>query len=345
MKIAESALMLQSEYSYSQRVETSESLRMWVDRPAAAGGAAPQPSFQVDISHDARQTLSDEASAIEKANKELESRPDLMLIKSMIEMLTGKKIHLFNPGDLKAPESVHVPDPNAAAPKAAPRAGFGAEYDYRRSYSESQTMTLQAQGLIKTADGKEISFDLKLAMSFQYSETSSARVTVGDAPRKTDPLVLNFNGTAAQLSNQTFAFDLNSDGNTEKISLLQPGSGFLALDKNGNGKIDDGKELFGPASGNGYADLAQYDSDRNGWIDEADPVFSQLKVWLKDATDSGRLTSLSDLGVGALSLHAVETPFDLKTADNRTLGSVRNTSVYLNEDGNAGSMQQLDLAA
>src|SRR5512135_2447650 len=129
VKIAESALMLQSDYSYSQRVETRESLRVWVDRPAAV--APTQSAFQVDISHEARQQLAGEASAVEKADKELESRPDLMLIKSMIEMLTGHKIRVFDPSQLKAPEAVHVPDPNDAsphpAPNAAPRAGFGVE--------------------------------------------------------------------------------------------------------------------------------------------------------------------------------------------------------------------------
>lgn len=345
MKIAESALMLQSEYSFSQRAETSESLRVWVGRPAAAGTAAMQSSSRVDISHEARQKLSDEAATIEDAAKELETRPEMQLIKSLIEMLTGHKIRVFDPGQLKAPEAVPVPDPNAAAPNAAPRlGGFGVEYDYRRSYSESRTVTLQAQGVVKTSDGKEISFDLKLAMSWQYSETSSSSVRIGDAARKIDPLVLNFNGTAAQLSDRTFAFDLNGDGEVEDISLLRPGNGFLALDKDGNGKIDSGKELFGPASGDGFRELAEHDSDGNGWIDEADPVFDQLKIWLKDE-EGDRLSGLAALGVGALSLHATSTPFDLKTADNRTLGSVRDSGLYLNEDGSAGSLQQLDLAA
>ena len=66
--------------------------------------------------------------------------------------------------------------------------------------------------------------------------------------------------------------------------MLGSGSGFLALDKNGNGKIDDGSELFGTKSGDGFADLAEYDSDGNGWIDEKGRVYVlyEVKEIMKD---------------------------------------------------------------
>lgn len=106
-----------------------------------------------------------------------------------------------------------------------------------------------------------------------------------------------------------------------------------------------GSELFGPATGNGFNELAQYDSDHNGWIDESDAVYRQLKVWTKDAAGNDSLNSLASLGVGAISLHAIDTPFDIKTAANQLLGSIKASSVYLNEDGTAGSVQQIDLTA
>ena len=62
-----------------------------------------------------------------------------------------------------------------------------------------------------------------------------------------------------------------SDGRKDNISFVQPGSGFLAVDKNNDGKINNGKELFGPNTGNGFDELAKYDSDGNQWIDESDP--------------------------------------------------------------------------
>ena len=85
-----------------------------------------------------------------------------------------------------------------------------------------------------------------------------------------DPLVFNFEGNTADITDQKFMFDLDCDGKEEEISSLGKGSGFLALDKNGDGIVNDGTELFGTKSGDGFADLAEYDEDGNGWIDEDD---------------------------------------------------------------------------
>jgi hypothetical protein len=167
---------------------------------------------------------------------------------------------------------------------------------------------------------------------------------MGDAVRS-DPLVINFNGNAAQLSDQRFSFDLNSNGKTEQINSLQPGSGFLVLDKNNDGKVNNGSELFGPATGNGFSELAQYDTNRNGWIDGGDTVFNQLKVWTKNADGSNNLSNIASLGIGAISLQSASTPFDIKTASNKLLGSVLSTSVVINNDGTTGTAQQINLTA
>ena len=95
--------------------------------------------------------------------------------------------------------------------------------------------------------------------------------------RAVDPLVVNFDGTAAQLSDAKFSFDLQRDGQNETLPTLGSGSGFLALDLNGDGKINDGGERFGPRSGDEFADLAQYDGDGNPWIDEADPIYCAVR--------------------------------------------------------------------
>ncbi len=106
-----------------------------------------------------------------------------------------------------------------------------------------------------------------------------------------DPIVLNLDTDATTLSDQTFLFDLDADGTEDRIAALGPGSGFLALDQNGNGRLDDGNELFGTKSGNGFADLAAYDEDGNGWIDENDAVFDLLKVWYRDSSGKDVLVS------------------------------------------------------
>src|SRR5690606_22817344 len=140
------------------------------------------------------------------------------------------------------------------------------------------------------------------AMARSYTESVSVSVRAGDQRLK-DPLVLDFGGPAAALSDVRFDFDLDGDGRKEQLPLLR-GSGFLAFDRNANGRIDDGRELFGPASGDGFAELAQLD-DGNGWIDEADAAWSQLRLWSPDADGKGRLQTLNEAGVGAFYLGRV----------------------------------------
>ena len=126
-----------------------------------------------------------------------------------------------------------------------------------------------------------------------------------------DPLVINLDTDATELSDQTFYFDLDADGEEEEISMLK-GSGYLALDKNEDGIINDGSELFGTGNGDGFADLARYDEDGNGWIDENDSIWSKLKIWCKDEKGNDVLYKLSDKGVGAICLQNVSTDFTLQ---------------------------------
>lgn len=343
MKISDYALAMQTRHEQSQQSSVKETLRVWVDRPAPAS----PPSQQVALSPAAQEKHASETTAMDDAERNTNNDPKLQLLILMIEKLTGQKVRVFDASQLKSVHTTDLPrnssSSSSSQPSPPPRAGFGVAYDKVVNYREFEQTTMQASGVIKTSDGREIQFSLDLVMQRDYSESSSTSVRMGDAARKTDPLVINFGGTAAQLSEQRFAFDLNSDGTNGQINFPLAGSGFLALDKNGDRKINNGSELFGPASGNGFNELAQYDSDGNGWIDENDDVYRLLKVWTKDAAGSDSLNSLESLGIGAISLHAIDTPFDIKTASNQLLGSILASGVYLNEDGTAGSVQQIDL--
>lgn len=215
------------------------------------------------------------------------------------------------------------------------------EYDFNATYTESEQLSFSAAGVVRTADGAEIRFELGFTMARSYTESVSFSLRAGDQRLK-DPLVLDFGGPAAALSDVRFDFDLDGDGRKEQLPLLS-GSGFLAFDRNANGRIDDGRELFGPTSGDGFAELAALDDDGNGWIDEADAAWSQLRLWSPDAEGKGRLQTLNDAGVGAFHLGRVDTPFGLKDAANDTQGLLRASSIYLREDGRVGTLSQVDL--
>ena len=162
--------------------------------------------------------------------------------------------------------------------------------------------------------------------------------------RLCDPLVINSNSSSAHVSDQKFYFDLDGDGKLDEISRLAAGSGFLALDKNGDGKINDGNELFGTKSKDGFADLATYDEDGNGWIDENDPIFDKLQIWTKDARGRDILCAIGKAGIGAIYLGNEQTDFSLNSSkDNSTNALVRKTGIFLYENGGCGTIQHLDM--
>lgn len=211
-------------------------------------------------------------------------------------------------------------------------------------HCETESTSFATKGIVKTADGREISFGLNLEMSRSFAEYYEENYDIG-VLNYTDPLVINLNGNIAGLSDQKFFFDLDCDGEEEEISSLQSGSGFLAMDLNNDGVINDGSELFGTKSGNGFDDLAAYDSDGDGWIDEDDEMWEKLLIWTKDENGKDKMYTLKEAGVGAICLQNAATEFALNSmSDNHNNGVIRSTGIFLYENGNAGTVQHLDLA-
>jgi hypothetical protein len=158
-----------------------------------------------------------------------------MLIKmaeALLERLTGKKVHFKIIGLPGQGANEQAPVANEQAPgTGGQKAGWGLEYHQDETYSEKEAMTFKASGLVKTTDGKEIRFEVDLSMSREFMATHSIDVRGGDA-KMVDPLVINFDGSTPGVTDGKYSFDLDSDGNKDKISFAAPGSGFLALDKN-----------------------------------------------------------------------------------------------------------------
>lgn len=346
MKIDAFSVSFATSHSASARSEVRESLRAWIgDRPAAVPSEENAAPTVVALSAAAMaaaqasqaSSAAAETKAIEDIEEAVEGDPVLYLIKLVVEMLTGVTVKTVSADEIQIESADH-----AAVAQQPPPAGFGIEYDRHEVYEEHEQGSFAAQGVIRTTDGKEIRLQVSLEMQRSYREESSVSLRAGDAVRK-DPLVINFDGSAAQLQSKRFRFDLDGDGRAEDVPLLSGNRGYLALDINGNGKVDSGKELFGPASGDGFAELARYDSDSNGWIDDNDPVFADLRVWMQDGKGEGTLVSAKSRNIGALYLGRADTPFALKDGNNADLGAIRSTGVYLAENGSVGTLQQIDL--
>lgn len=373
MRITESTVAMAAQHSFSQRTDQFESVRLWergkpVEAEKDISWVKPKGD-RLELSEEAKKILEKmrEKNASQKKlegerakeTQTVEGEPvlfeiseedqrKLRMIEKIIAALTGKEIKLKLPE--KIPVKILVPielklNPGQRIPEQSTqpvREGWGFEYQRTETYYESEQLSYVATGVVKTADGKSIDFDVKLNMSREYMSQQSITVKAGDA--LIDPLVINYAGPAAELTTDRFEFDLDADGVVEKIPFLKSGSGFLALDKNEDGIINDGSELFGPQTGNGFAELEAYDEDGNQWIDEGDAVYDQLRIWTKDAEGKDQLTGLKQAGVGAIFLGNTEAEFGLKDAANQLLGQSRRAGIYLKENGGAGTVQQIDLA-
>ncbi|MBF0487646.1 MAG: VCBS repeat-containing protein [Nitrospirae bacterium] len=349
MIVEQSNIGMSSAYTQTQQYDKTESLTVRVGRApgspesAAASANARPIGDSVAISEQAMNVLSlnsDATKSSDSGNEDILLSGDIkeLIVKLILEKLTGKKIDLKSIKGIMGAKNIRVGQ-NAVPPQQS----VAVSYSSSETYTENQNMTYNAAGVIKTADGKEINFSLDLSLSTEFMQQNNINLQADNGVKKQDPLVVNFSGTAAQLTSPTVAFDLNSDGQNENIHFTGAGSGFLALDSNGNGKIDNGSELFGPSTGNGFAELAHDDSDKNGWIDENDPVYNALSVWTKDTTGGDKLTSLKALGIGAINIGALSTNFAYKDETNKLQGQLKSTGIFLNESGAPGTIQQIDL--
>lgn len=363
MKIADSSIQLSSLHHYQERHLQRESLTMWRggEQPRVAAGER-SPGERSDSIQRLRQALADrvELSAASskvrqrsvqpaqvEAGEEEEMLGDLnmRLLREMFERLTGRRFRVIDPLRLSQGEAPAAPAAEAGQTEPADQggAGFGLVYQYSESHYERERLDFAASGSITTSDGQAIDFSLSLSMSREFYQEQNLEIRAGEALK--DPLVINFAGTAAQLTQRSFSFDIDADGSADQIAFVTPESGFLALDGNSDGIINDGSELFGALSGDGFADLRDYDLDANGWIDENDAVYDRLRIWTKDAEGRDQLLSLGMAGVGALYLGAIETAFAIKDEANNQLGQLRQTGLAVMESGRVTTMQQIDLVA
>lgn len=376
MKIASSSLQMASMHAESRQTDVKETMQAWngnrrstlsleghyasanvgvaassVEISAAGRLAAAQAEARASwqdaaLSASASESTTPAAgtSATEGTGEDDEDHlpPRLKLIKSVVEKVLGASIRLANARPLEAGQAGQVGQAGQAARRLDNATAVGMSYDKTVTHTESEQMHFEAQGVVKTADGQEISFQVALDMQRTYSSSESTHFQVGQAPK--DPLVITYPGQIPELTDTKFDFDLDGDGNKEKISFVKSGSGFLVFDKNNDNLANDGKELFGTKTGNGFAELAELDIDKNGWIDENDPAFSQLKLWTKDEAGKDHMQGLLAANIGAISTQSTVAPFKFKDANNVEQGVMRAAGVYLQEDGKAaGTVGQVDL--
>ena len=326
MKIEQSAVAMHVDHRFSSeyeaRLESMISFRSVNDGVAQAGDLP--------------------ASGAMDRNTDREGKLQMMLeafLVRLLELISGKQDSPAT--DLRAPLKTQLPENSTSRPARALEMEW--KNEFTEIFHEHERTDVSSTGKINTSDGRSLDFKLELAMCRDF-ECERKAIDGGKLVVMRDPLVINFDGKAAEQSGKRFAFDLDADGISESIGALGSSSGYLAIDRKGDGRINDGSELFDTRSGNGFADLAAFDGDGNHWLGEADAAFTSLRIWQRDGAGQDTLSILRDKGVGALYLGSTETPFALTDSENRPLAQIRASGIYLREDGSAGTLQQVDLA-
>jgi hypothetical protein len=220
-----------------------------------------------------------------------------------------------------------APPPPAPRPSAAEPCDWSAPYHDERNYRECTTEGgIAGESFCVIVEGEEVWTqcfpDAACEPGFGEDYGCMGNICVYDGEKLYEyswaeddcntPLVLNFDGAPLTFTAATAAsFDITGAG--ECVSTDWPTLPWLALDRDGDGSIESGRELFGNGSvlasgtraSHGFEALAEFDANHDGTIDAADPVFAELVLWADDDGDRrGELAEMTPVGnFGLVAIH------------------------------------------
>jgi hypothetical protein len=236
-----------------------------------------------------------------------------------------------------------LPAAGAEDPGTSNTGGGGATAGTMPRSAAASTTELEYLGVQGHISGIQISDSgvqiLEADLTYEHLVLRQTRQPV----QKADPLMLDLDGDGLETTGVAggVAFDLNADGAQDRVSVATGGDALLALDRNGNGRIDDGRELFGDQNGdaNGFEALRRYDDNGDGLINRSDTVYSQLRLlsWNLDGTQ--QLQDLAAAGVDAIALDYTHSSDALDTGD-----SVAQRGNFIRSDGSHGEAADLLLS-
>ena len=207
-------------------------------------------------------------------------------------------------------------------------------------HSHEQQLNYQVSGQFNINE-QALSLHYNLAITSKHSSYSKTQVT---AAALKDPLIVQFGSQGlGNIKGQT-SFAINQDDTLDSLPIFSGDVGYLVYDQNDNQQADDGTELFGPKTGHGFTELAQMDSNENGFIDQGDQQFEQLYLWQPgDEKLPERWLSLKDAKIEAISLSAINTPFDFYDQQGEIQAQLRQSSFAISENGSGRGVHQVDV--
>lgn len=212
--------------------------------------------------------------------------------------------------------------PDEPQPEAPPAASTSVEAN-----AEPPAVAVQASDFERVVEQRQLELE----------------VSINPQPQQTDPLALDLAGNGFSTSglSRSVRFDLDGDGRLDQISVPTGDDALLAYDRNGNERIDDGRELFGDQNdaANGFAELTKHDDNGDGRIDVQDAIFERLSLLRFDAQGRQSSQSLSQAGVSAIHLQARDVQIALGAYD-----AIAQLGHFEFADGRSGQAADLLLA-
>ena len=287
----------------------------------------------------------DELDINEDNHLSVKQRMTLLLLKKFF----GFDAELFDPRELqeaqesgeKAAEEVR----EATQRRPARESNTWVDAGVRRTIEVKEQVEFEAQLTARVDDGQggtvEQKVSVKLRTSREFFQQEEATLQAGNRPKK-DPLVLDLTGEGIDLTGveDGTVFDLDADGVAERAATVRGGTGLLWMDRNGNGQLDNGSELFGDFDGaaDGFDALAALDANGDGRVNMNDASFDQLRVRLNNGGQTQDL-SMEQAGVASLELQNQKLPASLGES-----ASIDAVGVFQRTDGSLGMMADVLLA-
>jgi len=267
---------------------------------------------------------------------------------------------LFKQHDLDYQEAAQLTDPYAEA-----KAILEADMRLFEQMGMLDPTLLDADGqryraaALGAFEDKILTWDIPSLINNGISTAVGSLFTSATTPPRRDPLAIDLDGdgieTVGANANNPILFDHNGDGIKTGTGWVKSDDGLLVMDRNGNGSIDTGSELFGAdttlstgsKAADGFAALSDVDSNHDGAIDANDAndaQFADLKVWRDlnqdGVSQAGELFTLGDLGIASISIATTTATVNLGNGNTQTA-----TSGFTRTDGTTGTVANLNLAS
>ncbi len=255
------------------------------------------------------------------------------VIRLVVEQMTGRKIRLLEVSDPESDGGHHEPHEAEEAEDS--------DVEGRRTtlYYESRTVTFEATGTIRTADGGEIGFSVGLVMESEFLSVGTQVLSEGNG-FVSNPIVMDFDGTADDLTDKEFIFDADSDDRGEVGVPAGRGAGFISF----HTRDDVGVDVQGLLSGRAVGKDAAFSGVHNGWMGRSGSILKRLLAWMHAIGGDDRLRTPYDTDAKAAGPGTEKTGLLTKGDDETPGARITGIGVYVSGTRITYTSRQVDLA-